>query len=187
MNGRVQRRTGNAHPSMSPHGVYACAGDDRWLAISCENDAQWQQLCALTGRDELISDDRFADVVARVRNRSELDQIITTWTQTRDVHAAALELQAAGVPAGAAQLVSELLEDEQLKSRAYATIVSHPEAGETPYARPAFALSRTGTYAQRHAPLYGQDIDYVLGDVLGMSDSDVQALEDAHVTARRPL
>ena len=187
MNARVRRRTGNAHPSMSPHGVYECAGDDRWIAIACENDAQWRQLCAAIGRDELASDDRFADVVSRVQNRAQLDQIITAWTRTRDVHAATLELQAAGVPAGAAQLVSELLEDQQLRSRDYVTIVSHPEAGETAYARPAFTLSKSDTHTERHAPLYGQDIDYVLRELLGFSEVEVRALEDAHVTARQPL
>ncbi len=187
MNRRVQQRIGNAHLSMSPHGVYASAGDDRWIAIACENDAHWQQLCVVIGRNELAADARFADVVSRVRNRSELDQIITAWTRTRDVHAAALGLQAAGVPAGAAQLVSELLEDEQFRSRDYISIVSHPEAGDTPYARPAFTFSKTPQQTDRHAPLYGQDIDYVLRDMLGMSDAEVQALEEAHVTARQPL
>ena len=93
----------------------------------------------------------------------------------------------AGEARTAAQLVSERLEDEQLRSREYITIAAHPEAGETPYARPGFMLSKTPQHTERHAPLYGQDIDYVLRDVLGMSDSDVQALEDAHVTARQPL
>lgn len=187
MNGRVQQRRGNDHPSMSPHGVYLCAGDDRWIAIACEDDAQWQQLCTAIGRGDLAADDRFADVVSRVRHRRELDDIITRWTRSRDMHAAARELQSAGVPAGAAQLVSELMYDEQLQSRAYISIVSHPEAGATPYARPAFTLSKTRLNIKRHAPVYGQDIDYVLRELLGLSETEVRALEDSHVTARQPL
>lgn len=187
MNRRVQRRMGNAHASMSPHGVYPCAGNDRWIAIACENDAQWQQLCTVIGRDDLVADDRFADVVSRVRNRRELDDIVTTWTSTCEAQAATQELQAAGVPAGAAQLVSELMDDEQLRSREYVSIVSHPEAGDTPYSRPAFTLSKTPSRTERHAPVYGQDIDYVLRELLGLSETGAQALEDSHVTARQPL
>lgn len=186
MNGRVQHRIGNAHPSMAPHGVYPCAGDDRWLAIACEDDAQWQRLCATIGRDELASEPRFADVVSRMRHRGEIDEIISAWTRGRPPHEAARRLQAAGVPAGAVQLVSELLTDPQLKARDYVTVVPHPEAGDTPYARPAFTLSKTPTHTERHAPLYGQDIDHVLRDLLGLSSEDVAALEAAGVTARQP-
>lgn len=187
MNGRVQHRTGNAHPSMSPHGVYACTGDDRWIAIACEDDAQWQRLCTIFGREELAADPRYADVVSRIHHRTQVDEIVAAWTRTRDVHEAASELQAVGVAAGAAQLVSELLTDPQLRDREYISVAHHPEAGDAPYARAAFTLSKTPTHAERHAPLYGQDIDYVLRDLLGLSVAEVMALEDAHVTSRQPL
>ncbi len=187
MNGRVQQRTGNAHPSMAPHGVYPCAGDDRWIAIACEDDAQWQRLCVTIGQAELAAHTRFADVISRVHRRAEIDEIVSAWTRVRSPHEAAEELQAAGVPAGAAQLVTELLDDPQLRAREYVTFVPHPEAGETPYARPAFTLSKTPTHTERHAPLYGQDIDYVLCDLLGLSAQNVDALEAAGVTARQPL
>ena len=187
MNGRIQHRTGNAHPSMSPHGVYPCAGDDRWIATACEDDAQWQRLCAAAGRAELALDVRFADVVSRVRRRSEVDDIVAAWTRTRDVHEAASELQAAGVAAGAAQLASELFADPQLRHREYISVAHHPEAGDTPYGRAAFTLSKTPAHANQHAPLYGQDIEHVLRDLLGMNAADIQSLFDEHVTAHAPL
>ncbi len=187
MNGRVQHRTASEHPSMAPHGVYPCAGDDRWVAIACEDDVQWQCLCATIGRTELAGDQRFADVVSRIHHRVEIDEIVSAWTQSRSPHEAAEILQAAGIPAGAAQLVTELLHDPQLNARQYVTIVPHPEAGDTAYARPAFALSNTPTYTESHAPLYGQDIDYVLRDLLGLNTDEVAALEATGVTARQPL
>jgi benzylsuccinate CoA-transferase BbsF subunit len=187
MNGRVQQRTGNAHPSMSPHGVYPCAGDDRWIAIACEDDVAWQRLCEVMGQGDLAAHPGFTDVVSRIHHRDEVDAVVAAWTRTRDAHEAARELQAAGVAASAAQLVSELLADPQLRDREYITIVRHPEAGDTPYARAAFTLSKTPAHTGRPAPLYGQDIDYVLGDVLGLSAAEIRALEDAHVTSRQPL
>ena len=43
-NGRVWTRTGNRSPykPAAPHGVYPCAGEDRWIAIACFNDAEWR-------------------------------------------------------------------------------------------------------------------------------------------------
>jgi benzylsuccinate CoA-transferase BbsF subunit len=187
MNGRVQHRRGNEHPSMAPHGVYPSAGADRWIAIACENDAQWQRLCQAIGRHELALAPRFTDVISRVRHRDELDEIVSAWTRQYAPDFAADTLQNGGVPAGAVQLVTELLGDVQFRSRNYAAIVLHPEAGDTIYSRPAFTLSKTPTPAERHAPLYGQDIDYVLGELLGMSANDVAGLEAAGVTARQPL
>jgi crotonobetainyl-CoA:carnitine CoA-transferase CaiB-like acyl-CoA transferase len=187
MNGRVQHRTGNAHPSMAPHGVYQCAGDDRWIAIACEDDAQWQCLCSVIGRSAFAMHPRFADVISRIHHRAEIDEIVSAWTRARPPHEAAELFQAAGVPAGPVQLVTELLDDPQLRAREYVTIVPHPEAGATPYARPAFTLSKTPTHTERHAPLYGQDTDYVLRELLGLSAEEVAALEAAGVTARSPL
>jgi crotonobetainyl-CoA:carnitine CoA-transferase CaiB-like acyl-CoA transferase len=172
---------------MAPHGVYPCAGDDRWIAIACEDDAQWRHLCSVIRRPELATDVRFADVVSRMHHRTAIDDIVSAWTRNQDAHEAAQLFQAVGVPAGAVQLVSELLTDPQLTARGYITIVRHPEAGDTPYARPAFTLSQTPLQTERHAPLYGQDIDYVLRELLMFSAAEVEELEAALVTARRPL
>lgn len=50
MNGRIQGRQGNRHPWMAPHGVYACRGDDDWIAIAVTSDRSWEALCETMGR-----------------------------------------------------------------------------------------------------------------------------------------
>ena len=54
------------------------------------------------------------------------------------------------------------------------------------YARGVHDVRHAMPRSERHAPLYGQDTDYVLRDLLGYSADEVRALEDAHVTARQP-
>ena len=51
-NGRAWERTGNraAYQQIAPQGIYRCAGDDRWIAITCATEAQWQALAARPGR-----------------------------------------------------------------------------------------------------------------------------------------
>jgi crotonobetainyl-CoA:carnitine CoA-transferase CaiB-like acyl-CoA transferase len=186
INGRVQTRIGNAHPSMSPHGVYPCAGDDRWVAVACEDDAQWRALCGVIGRTQLACDGRFADVVSRVRHRVEVDDVVEAWARMRSPHEAAKALQAAGVPASAVQTVGDLADDPQLAARGFIQRVRHPEAGVMPHARAAFTLSRTPYAIERPAPVYGQDVDEVLRDVLSMSAADVEALLEAGVARRDP-
>ena len=183
MNGRIQTRSGNEHPSMSPHGVYRCGGEDRWLAIACESDAQWQSLCDLIGRRDLTHDARYADVVSRVRHRAEIDTIVSEWTAARDPNEAATQLQGAGVPAAATQTIRDLSTDPQLQSRDYIRYASHPEAGSTPHVRPAFSPSPT---SDRPAPLYGQDNGYVLRNLLGMSEAEVAVLTTLGIIADAP-
>src|SRR5258706_12973204 len=50
-NGRVWTRTGNRSPykPAAPHGVYPCAGEDRWIAIACFNEAEWYALAEVAG------------------------------------------------------------------------------------------------------------------------------------------
>jgi crotonobetainyl-CoA:carnitine CoA-transferase CaiB-like acyl-CoA transferase len=187
MNGRVQHRTGNAHPSMSPHGVYPCKGDDAWVAIAVENDAQWSALCALMGQPRLAIDERFADVVSRVRERREIDRLVADWTRTLDKHDAERRLQAAGIPAGAALTVAELFADEQIQARGYFQTVQHPEAGPAPHARAAWTLSGTPSPLERHAPLFGEHNDYVLRELLGLSDDEIASLAEAHVISAEPI
>ena len=53
INGRVVTRRGNDDATCVPHGVYPGAGTDRWVAIACQDDAQWRRLAAVIGRDDL--------------------------------------------------------------------------------------------------------------------------------------
>src|SRR5215467_13016278 len=60
-NDRVWSRYGNRSPfkPAAPHGAYPCAGVDKWLAIACFTDAEWQQLCKVAGNAAFATDCRF--------------------------------------------------------------------------------------------------------------------------------
>jgi len=186
MNGRVQRRAGNAHPSMAPHGVYQCAGKDRWVAIACENDVQWRSLCAAIDRPDFASDPRCADVVSRMHARDQLDVIVSAWTSVRTPHDCATALQNAGVPAGVMQTVGELFDDPQVRGRQWIQYTQHPEAGRTPHSRAAFTLSRTPSPIERPAPLFAQHNDEVLRGLLGLGDDAIRELREQRVTRNEP-
>src|SRR5262249_28304169 len=50
-NGRTWQRTGNRspHKPAAPHGIYRCAGEDRWLAIACFTEAEWAAFTQVVG------------------------------------------------------------------------------------------------------------------------------------------
>jgi crotonobetainyl-CoA:carnitine CoA-transferase CaiB-like acyl-CoA transferase len=183
MNARTRRRSGNAHPSMSPHGVYRCADDDRWIAIAIESDAQWSTLAAIIGT---ANDERFLDVVGRVRHRAEVDAIVERWTVTRESAGAADMLRAAGVPASPVQTDDDVLDDPLLRRRDWLQRVRHPEAGDIPHTRIGFTADPEPVRITRAAPRFGEHNDEVLRSLAGITAHEMRALEARHVVAYEP-
>jgi crotonobetainyl-CoA:carnitine CoA-transferase CaiB-like acyl-CoA transferase len=177
MTGEDPPRRGNRHPSMAPHGAYRCAGDDQWLTIACEDDAQFAALSVVMGQRELARDERFADVLARLRNRDALDALVEQWTITQEKEAAAVALQAAGVPTMPVLTVPEVFADGHLRARGFYEEVAHPVAGVWEMEGPHWRLSETPAHVRLPGPTFGEHTQYVLGHILGLTAEEIAALE----------
>jgi crotonobetainyl-CoA:carnitine CoA-transferase CaiB-like acyl-CoA transferase len=104
VNGRVRQPRGNSDTSMVPHGVYRCRGEDEWVAVAVEGDAQWAALCTALGRPDLGTDPRYATLTARWEQVEEIDRIVGEWAAGVNKREAMGVLQQVGVPAGAVLL-----------------------------------------------------------------------------------
>ncbi len=186
MNGELRPPLGNKHTFLAPHNRYASAGEDRWIAIACETDAQFAGLSKAIGMPELAAEERFATNAARKANEAALDAIIEGWTSVRGHYEAMHHLQRFGVPAGAVLTTPELLADPQLRSREAWVSHTHPDAGTWEMEAPPWKLSRTPGHIRMPAPGFAQHNSYVFRDVLGMSEGEVAALYEAGVTADLP-
>jgi crotonobetainyl-CoA:carnitine CoA-transferase CaiB-like acyl-CoA transferase len=186
MNGREPKRRGNRHSSMAPHGCYPCAGDDQWLTIACETDAQFANLCETIGCGELADDKRFADVVSRWRNQDGLDEIISEWTREHDKNSAAKRLQEAGVAAAPILSVPDILDDPHLRARNFFEAVSHVVAGEWEVESPHWRMSETPAHIRMPPPSFGEHNDYVFRTLLKLSDDEIRDLEAEGVSANLP-
>jgi benzylsuccinate CoA-transferase BbsF subunit len=180
VNGVDHQADGNRHPfgAWAPHGIYRCAGDDRWVAVAARGDAQWRQLCAAMGRDDLARDARFATHAGRVQNADALDAAIEAWTSSRDRYDVMALLQKAGVPAGVVQDAEDLAErDPVLRARGFFG-VAEPSSGADGYGIDQFPGSfdgeRPAVYRAAH-PL-GADTFETLTGLLGMSEDEVAEL-----------
>ena len=180
-NGRIQERMGNADPAMAPHAVYPCAGDDRWCAIACETDDQWQALCDVLGNPALASEPRYATLDARKANEADLDAIVSAWTSDKDAYDVMQQCQAAGVATGVVQNCQDLFADPQLEHRGHFVYLDHPEMGVHATDGNCFTLSESPAAYQRPAPLLGQHTHQICREVLGLSDDEIAALESQGV------
>jgi crotonobetainyl-CoA:carnitine CoA-transferase CaiB-like acyl-CoA transferase len=165
--GRVAGPIGHASPRASPHGVFACAGTERYLALAVETAAQWEALAGVVAPLAAFS---FA---ARRAESDAIAELLRAWCRDRDPFAAARELQAAGVPAAAVQHPSDLYGDRQLAHRGFFVTLDHPEMGPTPYDGPVTRFSRTPARLRLPAPLLGQHTYEVLSGLLGLSDDEI--------------
>ncbi|MBI4241285.1 MAG: CoA transferase [Candidatus Rokubacteria bacterium] len=180
VNGRVARRRGNADDRIAPHGAYPCAGEDRWCAIVCESEAQWQALCRAMGKPDWCRRPQFATAASRKRHEAELDRLIGEWTATQEAYALMDRLQRAGVPAGVVQSCADLHQDSQLKARGAFVWLEHPEMGRSPYEAWAFRCAASPGRLGR-APCLGEHTEEVLTEILGMTTAELRQLKEQGV------
>ncbi len=179
VNGRPSQRIGNRSrfPAVAPHGIYPCAGDDRWIAIAVENDECWRALCAELGLPALAADERFATNEARVANEDVLDAAIASCTPEREPHELMEALQARGVPAGVVQTMEDRMErDPQLADRGFYPVASHPELGDHRFEGLPMRFSNARWRLDRGAPLLSEHTREVATRILGYSEDEFDEL-----------
>jgi crotonobetainyl-CoA:carnitine CoA-transferase CaiB-like acyl-CoA transferase len=186
LTGRVAGPIGNRHAVKVPQGVYPCQGNDSWLAISVGSDDEWQALCQAIGQPQLAHDPRFETIPARQRHQAAIDQILAGWTQERDHYDAMHLLQAHGVPAGAVLTAGETLVDPHLQARGFWDVVNHPEVGPYKQISPPWQLSKNPRRTTLPAPGLGEHNRYVLGELLGLPEQEIAALEAQGIIGTRP-
>lgn len=174
VNGRTPRPIGLDSPSACPHGVYATAGNERYIAIAVENAAHWEALCSVAPLAGLL-DEKLGELSARIEHRSEIDAWLSAVCCDADAFELALRLQAAGVPAYAVLRPSDLYDDPQLLHREFFVTLEHGEMGPTPYDGLVTRFSRTPGRLRAPGPLLGEHTDRVLREILGLGDDEITA------------
>jgi benzylsuccinate CoA-transferase BbsF subunit len=181
MNGTQPPRNGNRDPYMAPHGVFRCKGEDRWVSIVVGNEEEWQRFCKAIGQPTLAADTRFATLAARKENEDALEQIVTTWTNGLSPDEVTQKLQHAGVAAYPTLDGNDLLANPHVAARGYFVELEHAEVGKRRHLGIPWKMSRTPCEIRRPAPLFGQDTDYVLETVIGLSGDEIAALRTKEV------
>lgn len=184
VNGRPSQRTGNrsvAKPA-APHGAYRCIGADRWIAIAVMNEDEWRALVQQMGNPAWAQQARFATLSARVQHQDELDAFVTAWTKDQEPFALQARLQQAGVPAGVCQTAQDRIEsDPQLKHLKWLIPLPHSEIGVWPVKDVPFHFTNgtvnQGGPTERAAPCYGEDSEYVYGELLKLTKQERVDLE----------
>ena len=173
-NGVTPPRRGNRSPEMSPHGLFKCAGDDRWLAIGVTNTVEWLDLCEVIGRDDLAARRDLRSVAGRKAAEDEIESAITDWTLDQDMWSAAEQLVAAGIPAGPNENIEDLVEhDPSLEG--FFHEFDHP-VGVSFMAQNQPLIWNGARLPIRRAPFFGEHNEAVYRNELGLSEVEFTKL-----------
>lgn len=174
MTGRSPLRMGNDDEWMAPHGCYPCAGEKQWVSIAVGSEEEWNALRAVIGAQDL-EDPALADPEVRRRERDRLDSTISAWTRERTVRAVTEQLQRAGVAATPVLRSSDVAGDPHVQERGVLQPVDHPVLGRRLVAGSPWRME--GAIPRAPAPRIGEHAEYVLGELLGLASSEIEALE----------
>lgn len=168
-------RPGNRRLTSSPSNLYKTK--DGYIYITCGNDPLWEKMAKLMNREELINNDGFESVAARVKNADIVDEIVIDWLSKYTTDEASELLDNAGVPNGPVLTMKETIKLPIVKEREM--IIELKDAdGVTLYAPGSpMKFSRTPIVIDRAAPVLGQHNWEIYSDVLGLTSDEINELK----------
>ncbi|QXJ23276.1 CoA transferase [Actinomadura graeca] len=147
--------TGNRRPGGTPHDVYPCADEDRWVAVACRRRAEREALACLVAPAELTgrSDEWWWEHEARV------DELIGAWTRARSRAECVRALTEAGVANAPVLSAAERRHEPRFRER-------RVYLGDRGSRRKGFPFTMRGFAPPdpAPAPALGQDQETVLAD-----------------------
>lgn len=173
LNGRIRGREGLYTMNACPHGHYPTR-DGKWVAIACTSDKMFERFAALVGARGDPPPAHWADGAKRVPERDAVNAWAARFTGSLDrddLLSACIEGE---IPCAPVIDIRDAFADPHYAARG--TLLHHTDAtdGRT-YVVPNVVprLSETPGVVESLGPSLNQHADYVLRDLLGLSDDEI--------------
>ena len=121
VSGKDPVRQGNTHPNIVPYQPFDAA--DQPIIIAVGNDRQFARLAQICGHPEWTGDARFDSNGARVANRAEMVALVAERIRHKPAAEWLAQLDAAGIPAGPINRISQALSDVQAQHRGMVRVI----------------------------------------------------------------
>jgi crotonobetainyl-CoA:carnitine CoA-transferase CaiB-like acyl-CoA transferase len=171
--GMAPKRTGTRDALNAPANVFQT--QDGYLYLHGGTNPLFPRLCRAMGRSELADEERFADVVPRMTNAREIEEIVAAWASSSTIEEAGARLTSEGIPWGPVATVPDTIGSPQIAARDMLVTVDHPTLGPIQIPGVPIKLSDSPGGVRTPPPIVGQDTEGVLAE-LGYSDAEIAAL-----------
>lgn len=168
--------SGNRDPLVPFQAVLPCTGDDRWVAVAAVSGSGVEQLHRFVVNE-----------VVEVESNEALLTALASWSANRHrqevIHRLSSLPDVACVPVLDA---SDLHTEEHLTERGFYRRITHPEAGTHQYPGMPWNFKYRPWAEPRPAPCFGADTVYVLVELLGRTQEEVERLLQEEVISLEP-
>jgi formyl-CoA transferase len=171
--GEVPKQEGNNHPTGIPTGVFRTA--DGHINIAASGTVLFERLCKAMGVPEWVTNERYNSFDARRKNRDELNENISSITETKPAQYWVDLLNEVGVPCGPIYNVKQVFDDPQVKHLGMAAPVHSPKLGDQLVVNQGVELTRTPNKIAYATPERGEHTDEILRG-LGYDDKVIADL-----------
>lgn len=164
LTGQATIRAGNQSSHTAPRNIYVCS-DGKHVAMSGSMQSMAMRILDTIGRPELKTDVRFETNDGRVKNRDELDGIISAFigSKTQDENLALFE--AAGVTVGPVYSVLDLLDHPYAREREAIVELEDKDIGSVPMHNIVPRLSESPGGFRYPAPRVGEHTADILAEL----------------------
>jgi crotonobetainyl-CoA:carnitine CoA-transferase CaiB-like acyl-CoA transferase len=163
------------HPSIAENLYRAWPTRDGHVALIIIEDHQFEAICRALDREDLVGDERYGSLMARMGNAPDLfamlGEEIPKFTTAELVERAAKE----GAPIAPINGMHEFLEDPQTLANGIVVEIPHEEAGSISVLRSAPRFEKTPTNVRRPPPMLGEHTEEVLREA-GLDDTKIDEL-----------
>jgi benzylsuccinate CoA-transferase BbsF subunit/naphthyl-2-methylsuccinate CoA transferase subunit len=167
---------GYGDPNAAPHGVYTTLGYRKWIAIAVFSEEEWLMFKKVMGYPAWAEDEKFSTFAKRKANEESLNAHIEAWTKDKYADQLMKELLKYDVKAATVNDARAAIEDDHNRERGFWSYLNHPVVGSTLYNRAPIVFSKTPIEMKTAAPLLGEHTKEVLSQMLGYSESEIEAL-----------
>jgi len=175
-------RAGNASGGGQPGWILKCKGwetDPNAYIYFITQAPVWKDICKVIGREEWLTDPRYATPKGRLPHLMEIFGEIEKWTMTKTKFEAMDLLNKYDIPCGPILSMKELAEEPSLRKTGTVVEVDHPKRGKYLTVGNPIKMSDSPTEVVR-SPLLGEHTDEVLAE-LGYTPAQIESLRAAKV------
>lgn len=179
--GQLPERTGSRSNTTSPRNVFQTR-DGRYIAISASIQAMAARLFRVIGREDMITDPRFATNTGRVANAEACEAPIAAFIAARDCDDVLAIFDQAGITAAPVYDIDQLVADPHVVEREVLIEMPDAELGQVMMHNVVPRLSATPGAIRLPAPRLGQHTTEILASI-GYDMVRITALLDRRVIA----